>query len=166
MKALKILLILASIFTLSSCNIYENDINADVDLVYSSIITIRANDFFHEDEFVSIAEYGWSNLDEYVVDEGLVLGYLRFEGTTAWQALPFSVPFENDLVNLRYLFDIDNFSLVIEGEVADNNQANVALFDRDILRVVAIPPSEVVKGKGIDYRNYEQVKELYGLDDK
>ncbi len=164
MKALKTIL-LSTLLILTSCTIYENDIEADVDLVYSSTITIRANDFVDEDEFISVAEYGWDNLDEYMVDQGLVLGYLRFEGTTAWQALPFSVPYENDLVNLRYYFDVDNFSLVIEGEVANNNQANVELFHRDVLRVVAIPPSEVVKSKGIDYRNYEQISELYGLDD-
>ncbi|SMO35946.1 hypothetical protein [Gracilimonas mengyeensis] len=164
MKAIKFTLILAGLFIISSCTVYENDIEADVDLVYSSTITIRANDFIHEDEFVSVASYGWDNLDEYMVDQGLVMGYLRFEGTTAWQALPFSVPYENDLVNLRYSFDVEDFSLIIEGEVADNNNANVALFDRDVLRVIAIPPSEIVRSKGMDYRNYEMVAEYYGLD--
>jgi len=144
--------------------VYDNNVEGEADTVYSSIITIRANDFIPEDEFISVAEYGWDNLDEEMVDYGMVLGYLRFEGTTAWQALPFSVPFQDDLVNLRYYFDIDNFSLVIEGENADNNQVNANMFDRDVLRVIAIPPSVIVKGKGIDYRNYQQVIELYGID--
>ncbi|NIT99778.1 MAG: hypothetical protein GWN01_02160, partial [Nitrosopumilaceae archaeon] len=72
------------------------------------------------------AEYGWNNLDEEMVDYGLVLGYIRFEGTTAWQALPYSIPFENDMVHLRYLFDINNFSLIVEGEVAGNHQENAS----------------------------------------
>jgi hypothetical protein len=165
MKSLKSLLILLSLFLLSSCTINTTEVDGDADVVYSSTITISGNDFIPEDNFVSIAEYGWDNLDEEMVDYGMVLGYLRFEGTTAWQSLPFSVPFEDDLVNLRFLFDINNFSLVLEGELAGNNQANADLFDRDVLRVIAIPPSVIVHGKGIDYQNYEQIKQIYELDD-
>lgn len=165
MKVLKLVLILFSLLILSSCTIYDNDVEGEADLVYSSTITVRANDFVSEDDFIAVADYGWDNLDEEMVDYGMVLGYIRFEGTTAWQALPFSIPFENDLVNLRYYFDVDTFSLVIEGEVAGNNEVNAELFDRDILRVLAIPPEAIVRGKGIDYRNYEQISELYGLDD-
>jgi hypothetical protein len=161
---MKSLIILITLFLFTSCTIYDNDVEGSGDVVYTSTITIRSDDFVAEDAFISIAEYGWDNLDEEMVDHGLVLGYIRFEGTTSWQALPFSVPFENDLVNLRYLFDIDNFSLVIEGEVADNNEANANLFNRDELRVVGIPPSIIVKGKGINYRNYEEVKRLYKLE--
>lgn len=164
MRSLKSILLLLSLLTISSCTIYDNDVEGEADTVYSSTITIRSNDFVTEDEFISVADYGWDNLDEEIVDYGLVLGYIRFEGTTAWQALPFSVPFQNDLVNLRYSFDIDNFSLIIEGEVSGNNQANEDLFDRDVLRVIAIPPSIIVKGKGIDYRNYNQISELYGIN--
>lgn len=164
MKALKYILILISLLLTTSCTIYDSNVEGSGEVVYTSTITIRANDFVPEDDFITVAEYGWDNLDGETVDYGMVLGYIRFEGTTAWQALPFSVPFENDLVNLRYFFDIDNFSLVIEGEVADNNEANANLFDRDILRVVAIPPSVLVQGKGIDYRNYEQVRKLYNIE--
>lgn len=164
MKVLKSLFILITILTFSSCTVYNNDVEGDVDLVYTSTITIRANDFVPEDEFITTAEYGWDNLDEEMVDYGLVMGYIRFEGTTAWQALPFSVPFENDLVHLRYFFDINNFSLVIEGEAANNNAANADLFDRDVLRVIAIPPSEIVRAKGFDYRDYHQVVNYYNLN--
>lgn len=164
MRSLKSILLLLSLLVISSCTIYDNDVEGKADTVYSSTITVRANDFVTEDEFISVADYGWDNLDEEMVDYGMVLGYLRFEGTTAWQALPFSVPFQNDLVNLRYSFDIDNFSLIIEGELSGNNQANEDLFDRDMLRVIAIPPSVIVKGKGIDYRNYNQISELYGIN--
>ncbi|WP_421774531.1 hypothetical protein [Gracilimonas sp.] len=164
MKTFKLLLVVLMPITLSSCTIYDNDVEGEVDLVYSSTITIRANDFVSEDEFVSVANYGWDNLDVEMVDYGLVLGYIRFEGTTAWHALPYSIPFEDDLVNLRYSFDVDNISLVLEGEVADNNQANEALFDGDVLRVIAIPPSEIIRTKAIDYRNYDQIKELYNIE--
>ncbi|WP_020402835.1 hypothetical protein [Gracilimonas tropica] len=163
MKTLRSLIILISLFSLTSCTIYDNDVEGTGDTVYTSTITIRSNDFEPEDDFISVAEYGWDNLDEEMVDFGLVLGYIRFEGTTAWQALPFSVPFENDLVNLRYYFDVDNFSLVLEGEVGGNNAANADLFNRDQLRVVAIPPSIIVKAKGLDYRNYNQVAEFYNI---
>ncbi len=164
MKTLKMLLLVLLFTTITSCTFYDNDVEGTADLVYSSTIIIKEADFIAEDDFISVADYGWDNLDEEIVDYGMVLGYLRFEGTTSWQALPFAVPFENDLVNLRYNFDIENFSLVIEGEVAENNNANEALFNRDVLRVVAIPPTVIAKGKGIDYRNYEQVKELYHID--
>ncbi|MEQ8525454.1 hypothetical protein [Gracilimonas sp.] len=164
MKAIKSLLLLLILFSITSCTIYDNDVEGEVDLVYSSTITIRANDFVAEDEFVSVANYGWDNLDEEMVDYGLVLGYIRFEGTTAWHALPYSIPFENDLVNMRYYFDIDDFTLVLEGEVADNNQVNANIFDGDVLRVIAIPPSEIIKTKAVDYRNYEQIKELYNIE--
>lgn len=165
MKTLKTTLLLFTLISLTSCTIYESDIETDVDLVYSSTINIVQSDFVDEDEFVSVAEYGWDNLDEYVVDEGLVLGYLRFEGTTAWHALPLSTPFENDLVVARFSFDIDTFNFIVEGEVAGNNAANTALFDGDVLRVIAIPPGQIIRGKGIDYSNYEQIARLYGLDD-
>ena len=132
--------------------------------IYSSTVTISQNDFYDENEYVAVAEYGWDLLDESTVDEGVVLGYLRFEGTTAWHVLPLSTPFENDIVVLRYLFDIDSFNLITEGEVAGNNGINVELFDGDVLRVVAIPPSQVYKAKGLDYSNYEQVATLYGLE--
>jgi hypothetical protein len=164
MKTLKFFLIITLLFSLSSCTIYDNDVEGNVDLVYSSTILISQSDFDPEDEFISVAEYGWDNLDEEMVDYGLVLGYIRFEGTTAWHALPYSVPFDDDLVNLRYFFDINNFSLVIEGEVADNNRANAELFDGDVLRVIAIPPSEVIRTKGIDYRNYKEVIGLYNIE--
>lgn len=164
MKNLKPLLFISFIVNFTSCTVYDNNVQGTGDIVYSSTIIIKQNDFYAEDDFISVANYGWDSLDEETVDYGLVLGYLRFESTTSWQALPFSVPFENDLVNLRYNFDIDNFSLVIEGEVAANNDANEALFNRDVLRVVAIPPTAIIQGKGIDYRNYDQIKELYKLD--
>lgn len=165
MKTLKTTLLLFTLISLTSCTIYESDIETDVDLVYSSTINIVQSDFTDEDEFVSVAEYGWNNLDEYVVDEGLVLGYLRFEGTTAWHALPLSTPFENDLVVARFSFDIETFNFIVEGEVAGNNEANTALFDGDVLRVIAIPPGQIIRGKGIDYSNYEQIARLYNLDD-
>lgn len=165
MKTLKTTLLLFTLISLTSCTIYESDIETDVDLVYSSTINIVQSDFIDEDEFVSVAEYGWNNLDEYVVDEGLVLGYLRFEGTTAWHALPLSTPFENDLVVARFSFDIETFNFIVEGEVAGNNEANTALFDGDVLRVIAIPPGQIIRGKGIDYSNYEQIARLYKLDD-
>ncbi len=132
--------------------------------IYSSTSTIFAADFDVVDEFVSINEFEWDILDEATVDNGLVLGYVQFDGTTSWHALPFSTPFENDLVNLRYVFDINSFDLILEGEVANNNEQNEALFDDDILRVVAIPPSLLLKGKGLDYQNYNQVAKAYGLD--
>lgn len=164
MKVLKSVLILLSLLLFTSCTIYDNNVEGEVDVVYTSTITIRANDFVPEDDFITVANYGWDNLDEEVVDYGMVLGYIRFEGTTAWQALPFSVPFENDLVNLRYYFDINDFSLVIEGEVAGNNEANASLFDRDVLRVIAIPPDQIIRAKGFDYGNYHQVIQYYDLD--
>lgn len=164
MKTLKMLLLLLLFGTITSCTFYDNDVEGTANIVYSSTIIIKETDFVAEDDFISVADYGWDNLDEEIVDYGMVLGYLCFKGTTSWQALPFAVPFENDLVNLRYNFDIENFSLVIEGEVAGNNNSNKALFNRDILRIVAIPPTVIAKGKGIDYRNYKQVKELYHLE--
>lgn len=174
MKHSKSLLPLLSILLLTqACTITNegprgprgND-GADGVQIYSSTSTIFADDFDIVDEFVSINEFEWDLLDESTVDEGLVLGYLQFEGTTSWHALPFSTPFEDDLVNLRYVFDINSFDLLLEGEVADNNEVNEDLFDGDVLRVVAIPPSLLFKSKGLDYRNYNQVAEFYGLDDE
>jgi hypothetical protein len=132
--------------------------------IYSETIEIVADiDFGVADEFVSVASYGWNILDEETVDYGVVLAYLRFEGTTAWQSLPLSTPFENDLVVARYSYDIDNFDFIIEGEVADNNEANEELFDGDILRIIAIPPTMVAKQKGLDYNDYEAVVKAYNL---
>lgn len=133
--------------------------------IYSSTIEIVSDlDFVVEDEFVSVASYGWDGvLDEATVDEGLVIGYLRFEGTTPWHSIPFNIPLENDLVTLSYSFDINNFDLILEGEVGDNNEANEEFFDGDILRIVAIPPSALFKGKGFDYTDYEAVVKAYNL---
>ncbi len=132
--------------------------------IYSETITIDSDiDFGIVDEYVSVASYGWNILDEATVDEGLVLGYLRFQGSTSWHALPLSTPFENDIVILRYSFDIDDFSLIVEGEVANNNEANENLFDGDVLRIVAIPPTRLLKLKGLDYTNYEAVVRAYDL---
>lgn len=133
--------------------------------IYNGTFTINSEiDFGEVDEYVSVASYSWEILDEATVDEGLVLAYIRFSGNTAWQALPLSTPFENDVVVLRYGFDIDNFDLIIEGEVAGNNDLNEELFDGDTIRVIAIPPSMMLKAKMIDYNNYEQVASLYGLE--
>lgn len=133
--------------------------------IYSEVARINAADFVAIDEFISINRFEWNILDELTVDEGLVLGYLRFSGETSWNALPFGIPFENDYVNLRYVFDINSFDLVIEGEIANNNIANEDLFDGDDLRVVAIPPTLMVRGKGLDYRNYDEVARVYNLKD-
>ena len=133
--------------------------------IYTSTITINADvDFGVVDQFVSVASYSWDILDVSTVDFGIVLAYLRFDGSTAWNSLPLSTPFENDVVVLQYGFDVNNFDLIVEGEVADNNELNEGLFDGEVLRVVAIPPSLVLKAKGIDYSNYEQVVEFYGLE--
>ena len=130
--------------------------------IFSQTIQINDTDFIAEDEFISIAEYTWNILDEQTVDEGIVLAYLRFNGTTAWHPLPLTTPFENDVVVLRFNFDIDSFNLILEGEVADNNDVNEEIFDGDTLRVVVIPPDQLIKAK-VDYSNYEQVARLYGL---
>ena len=92
------------------------------------------------------------------------MAYIRFNGSTAWHALPLSTPFENDIVILRYSFDIDNFDLIVEGEIADNNEANEDLFNGDVLRIVAIPPTLLFKSKGLDYNNYDAIVEAYGLE--
>ncbi|MEP1306214.1 MAG: hypothetical protein ABJK11_08540 [Balneola sp.] len=170
-KSNSTLLLLATALLFQACTITNegprgprgND-GVDGVQIYSSTSTIFADDFDIVDEYVSINEFEWDLLDESTVDEGLVLGYLQFEGTTSWHALPFSTPFENDLVNLRYVFDINSFDLLLEGEVADNNEVNEDLFDGDVLRVLAIPPSQRFKGKGLDYRNYNQVAKFYGLE--
>lgn len=166
-----ILLLLFSFLIIQACTITNDgprgprgQDGVDGVQIYSSTSTIFANDFDIADEFVSINEFEWDILDEETVDYGLVQGYIQFEGTTSWHALPLSTPFTDDLVNLRYEFDINSFDLILEGEVADENEANEELFDGDILRVVAIPPSLLVRGKGLDYRNYNQVAEYYGLD--
>lgn len=166
-------LILISVLTFQACTItnegprgprgYDGIDGEDGAQVYSSSSTIFANDFEIVDEFVSINEFEWDLLDESTVDEGLVLGYIRFNGTTSWHALPLSTPFENDLVNLRYVFDINSFDLLVEGEVANNNEVNEDLFDGDVLRVVAIPPSRLFKGKSFDYRNFNQVSSFYNI---
>ncbi|MFV1884921.1 MAG: hypothetical protein ACMZ7B_10570 [Balneola sp.] len=135
----------------------------EVEIYSDTIVIVADEDFAVEDEFVSVASYGWNILDEETVDFGLVMGYLRFQGTTSWHALPFNTPFENDIVVLRYSFDIDNFDLIVEGEVADNNEANENLFDGDVLRIVAIPPSLLLKAKGLDYTDYEAVVKAYNL---
>lgn len=133
--------------------------------IYNGLFTINSdNDFGVVDEFVSVASYAWEILDVNTVDEGLVLAYIRFEGSTSWQSLPLSTPFENDVVVLRYGFDIDNFDLIIEGETAKNNELNEGIFDGDTIRVIAIPPSLLFKGKGIDYNNYQQVINTYNLN--
>ncbi|MCG8372681.1 MAG: hypothetical protein MI700_04070, partial [Balneolales bacterium] len=114
--------------------------------IYTSTITINADvDFGVFDQFVSIASYSWEILDVSTVDYGIVLAYLRFDESTAWNSLPLSTPFENDVVVLRYGFDVNNFDLIVEGEVAGNNELNEGLFDRNELRVVAIPPSLILK---------------------
>ncbi|MEQ9265632.1 MAG: hypothetical protein RLN81_10455 [Balneolaceae bacterium] len=166
MRATKIFTVLVIGFFATSCVTEIGPAGEDgVVEIYTSTIVINSNiDFGVVDEFVSIASYEWNNLDEATVDYGVVLGYLRFEGSTNWHALPFSTPFENDVVVLRYSFDINNFDLIIEGEVADNNEVNEAIFDGDELRVVAIPSSLLLKGKGIDYSDYEQVARLYNLE--
>tara|TARA_R110002126_G_scaffold15320_4_gene63083 strand:+ start:5252 stop:5773 length:522 start_codon:yes stop_codon:yes gene_type:complete len=170
-KSKSTLIVFLSILLFQACSIANEGPRgprgadgADGVQIYSSTSTIFADDFDVVDEFVSINEFEWDILDESTVDEGLVQGYLQFEGTTSWHALPFSTPFENDLVNLRYVFDINSFDLLLEGEVADNNEVNEDLFDGDILRVIAIPPSLIVRGKSLDYRNYNQVAEIYGLE--
>ncbi len=142
----------------------EDGLDGQVE-IYNGTFEIDSDvDFAAVDEFVSIASYSWDILDESTVDEGVVLAYIRFKGNTSWLALPLSTPFENDVVVLRYGFDIDNFDLIIEGEVKDNNEANEGIFDGDTIRVIAIPPSLMLKGKVIDYTNYEQVRSVYNLD--
>lgn len=134
--------------------------------IYNGTFIIDSDiDFGRVDEFISIASYSWEMLNVQTVDEGVVVAYIRFNGSTSWQSLPLSTPFQDDVVILRYGFDINNFDLIIEGEIANNNQANERLFDGDEIRVIAIPPSLLFKGKGVDYNNYEMVKKVYGLID-
>ncbi|MEO1022303.1 MAG: hypothetical protein AAFW89_07140 [Bacteroidota bacterium] len=160
-------LFILSMLVLTSCDITEVTEVTEVQVigneVYSATIQLRNSDFVDADEFVSIAEFGWDNLDIPTVDEGVVLGYLQFNGETSWHSLPMNVPFENDLVTLRYNFDERIFNLILEGEVAGNNAMNVDLFNGDILRIVSIPPSQQIRGKGLDYTDYEAVAERYGL---
>lgn len=133
--------------------------------IYTGTFVINSDDDFGVvDEFVSVASYSWGVLDVSTVDEGLVIAYIQFDGSTSWNSLPLSTPFDNDVVVLRYAFDIDNFDLILEGETPDNNQLNESLFDGDIIRVVAIPPGQMFKGKGLDYNDFEQVSAFYNLN--
>ncbi|MBO6793275.1 MAG: hypothetical protein JJ895_05155 [Balneolaceae bacterium] len=138
--------------------------DGEVEINNGTFVIDSNNDFGVVDEYISVASYAWGVLDVSTVDEGLVLAYIQFDGSTAWQSLPLSTPFENDVVVLRYGFDIDNFDLILEGESPDNNQINESIFDGDIIRVIAIPPGQLFKGKNIDYADIEQVKQLYNLD--
>lgn len=141
----------------------RDGLDGEVEIYNGTFIIDSEVDFEVVDDFVSVASYSWDILDKTIVDEGVVLAYIQFEGNTSWLALPLSTPFENDVVILRYGFDVDNFDLIIEGEVEGNNETNEGIFDGDRIRVVAIPPSQMFKGKGIDYSNYEQVRLVYNL---
>jgi len=148
----------------AACEVTEvNEITEVSNPVFSDTITIFEDDFVTDDEFISVAEYAWDILDVTTVDEGVVLGYIQFEGTTSWHALPLTVPFENDVVVLRYNFDVDTFNLIVEGEVANNNNANANLFDGDVLRIVAIPPDQISGKAKIDFSNYQEVATRFNL---
>jgi len=148
----------------AACEVTEvNEITEVSNPVFSDTITIFEDDFVADDEFISVAEYAWDILDVTTVDEGVVLGYIQFEGTTSWHALPLTVPFENDVVVLRYNFDVDTFNLIVEGEVANNNNANANLFDGDVLRIVAIPPDQISGKAKIDFSNYQEVATRFNL---
>ena len=90
-KSNSTLLLLATALLFQACTITNegprgprgND-GVDGVQIYSSTSTIFADDFDIVDEYVSINEFEWDLLDESTVDEGLVLGYLQFEGTTSW----------------------------------------------------------------------------------
>ncbi len=172
MRAKVTLLLLSAGIILSSCIATigpegprgRDGSDGEVEIYNGTFVIDSDNDFGVEDEFISVASYSWGILDESTVDEGLVLAYIQFDGSTAWQSLPLSTPFENDVVVLRYGFDIDNFDLILEGESPNNNQINEGIFDGDIIRVIAIPPGHLFKGKNVDYSNFEQVKQIYNLD--
>lgn len=133
--------------------------------IYSGSFTIDSdNDFGKIDDYKSIASYSWNVLSVSTVDNGVVLAYIRFDGNTAWHSMPLSTPFENDVIVLSYSFDVDNFDLIIEGEIANNNDFNENLFDGDVIRVIAIPPSLMFKSKGIDYNIYDEVIAAYNLE--
>jgi len=156
--------LLVIILVAAACEVTEvNEITEVSNPVFSDTITIFEDDFVADDEFISVAEYAWDILDVTTVDEGVVLGYIQFEGTTSWHALPLTVPFENDVVVLRYNFDVDTFNLIVEGEVANNNSANANLFDGDILRIVAIPPDQISGKSNIDFSNYTEVASKFDL---
>ncbi len=172
MRAQKIIIIGLLGFIIASCEVSvgpegpagRDGRDGEVE-IYNGTFTINSNnDFGVIDDFVSVASYEWDILDVATVDEGLVLAYIQFSGTTSWKSLPLSTPFEDDVVVLRYGFDIDNFDLIIEGEIANNNEMNEGIFDGDVVRVIAIPPSQLFKTKGVNYDDYEQIASIYNLN--
>ncbi len=103
--------------------------------------------------------YGYSNftydITQDIVDNGDVRVYIKSSNSGAWQALPYNF---NGELN-RYWYDLFEIQLDILSE-----KANAIDIDKSYKYKAVIIEGEAVN-KSLDYNDYNQVKEYYGLQD-
>lgn len=142
--------------------------------VNSQIVTLSTENFQSGDSQTGttlVQPFTYSALTSVVIEDGVVLAYLEYQGTDVWETLPINDNyFFNDgssvEVNMRFryavnefIFFIQNFATLTSDEI---NQQKL-FFDGSRLKVVTIPPSSSAASAVSQSMSHDEAMKALGL---
>jgi len=133
--------------------------------VFSINYSIIADDWIDEGqpgdaEFFRFIDLSVPEITDDIVNSGLVLAYYRVDGQSPWNFLPYTViNHDPEFVQVfDFTYDPGFVTLFVKATDRDGDR-----FEGDV-RVIVAEGIPITK-KEIDYSNYEEVKNLFGLAD-
>ncbi|PIB35292.1 hypothetical protein BFP72_07715 [Reichenbachiella sp. 5M10] len=135
----------------------ENGLNGDEGYVFEYDLSFSAPEYSALLELPN---------DFTMLDSDVMVVYLLWEvtndGTEIWRALPQTLYFDDGILSYNYDYTKYDAELFLDGTVnLDNLGAN--LTDNWIARVVVLPAQFVNARSRVDYSDYDQVVDYFGL---
>jgi hypothetical protein len=158
---------LALVLTLVACDTagYDDHVHESDALIISFNTDFRMADAALNGSVASVT-YDVPDLTPRIVDGGVVLAYFWEQGT--WTAMPYTYGVDSqDLaavdytVSLGYAFATRTLEVFYE---ASTDQIDLAQLPDRRIKVVLLDAA-VALGKNLDYTDWNQVQEAYGLSD-
>jgi hypothetical protein len=138
----------------------QGPVGQDGGLVYASAIEL-IGDFTIANNFQIVEPFGF---DVFPADVTLV--YIKWDelddGTELWRQLPQSAYLSKGILTYNFDFTTSDFSLFLDGTVADFATVDPVYLNDQIFRIVVVP-AEFLKSGRVASKSYDDVTAAFGI---
>jgi hypothetical protein len=170
MKKSILFLMAGAVLTFTSCKKenYDDKYQAkgeygNASIVTSNTVTLNnwSEEFNDGINYEYSSQIGWPALTQSIIDNGMVMAYLK-DGNT-WYAMPFSFSDDNySSQNWNFSFTTGSATINVSG-YDDFGSYEAADFSGTPVKLVAISNEAKAMHPEVDFNNYTQVASVFGL---